>query len=448
MFDRDIIRKFESWSVKPGRKPLVLRGARQVGKTTAVNIFARQFEQYLYLNLEREEDRKYFENFKIFDDLVQALFLGKNLLRIGKKTLLFIDEIQESPDAIRMLRYFYEQAPDIHVIAAGSRLTASLIRNPGFPVGRVEYLNIYPVTFPEFLNAIGENEALKQLMHVPVKEFAHEKLLNQFKTFAIIGGMPEVVEQFAVNHDITNLGSIYESLLSSFMDDSERFARTNAQVQIIRHAVRSVFSEAGKRIRFDGFGQSNYRSREMGETLRKLENAFLIRLVYPSTQTVVPAIVDKRKSPRLQVLDTGLMNYYNGLQVELMTSGDLNSVYNGIIAEHLIGQELLASRSGSLERLSFWVREKKESQAEVDYIYSYKGKIIPVEVKSGPTGKLKSLHLFMDQAPHQTAIRFYPGKLSIDKIKTPNGKSFNLINLPYYLVNRIDHYLEWALSND
>jgi predicted AAA+ superfamily ATPase len=444
MFDRDIISEFDKWSAKANRKPLVLRGARQVGKTTAVNIFARQFEQYLYLNLEKDEDIRYFENFKVFDDLVQALFLGKNLVRTGKKTLVFIDEIQESPDAIRMLRYFYEQTPEIHVIAAGSRLAASQNRNLGFPVGRVEYLNIYPVSFPEFLIAIGEEEAFHQLMNIPVNEFAHDKLLKLFHTYALTGGMPEVVEQYALHRDLTILGPVYESLLSSFMDDSERFARNSSQVQLIRHAVRAIFSEAGKRIKFDGFGQSNYRSREMGEALRKLENAFLIRLVHPSTQAIPPAMADKRKSPRLQVLDTGLLNYFNGLQVELLAASDLHKVYQGTIAEHIIGQELLARQSGSLGKLSFWVREKKEAQAEVDYIHPYKGMIIPVEVKSGPTGKLRSLHLFMDLAPHHTAIRFYPGKVSIDQVKTHTNKTFNLLNLPYYLVSRIDQYLDWA----
>jgi predicted AAA+ superfamily ATPase len=310
----------------------------------------------------------------------------------------------------------------------------------------VEYLNIYPVTFPEFVKAIGENEAFNQLIHVPVNEFAHDKLLKLFNTYALIGGMPEVVEQYALRRDLTVLNSVYESLLTSFMDDSERFARNKAQVHLIRHAVRAVFSEAGKRIKFDGFGQSNYRSREMGETLRKLENAFLIRLLYPSTQTVPPAMADKRKSPRLQVLDTGLLNYFNGLQVDLMASNDIHDVYQGTIAEHIIGQELLAGQSGSSGRLGFWVREKKESQAEVDYIHPYKGKIIPVEVKSGPTGKLKSLHLFMDNAPHQTAIRFYPGKVSVDQVKTQNNKSFKLLNLPYYLASLIDHYLDWEAA--
>jgi len=446
MFNRDILKELENWSKRTNRKPLVLRGARQVGKTTAVDMFAGLFDQYLYLNLEKEADNHYFKSFKNFEDLLQALFLGKNMVRSGKRTLVFIDEIQESPEAILQLRYFLESAPDLHVIAAGSRLSASFNKSTGFPVGRVEYLTIHPVSFPEFLGAIGENEVMKQLINIPVPEFAHDRLLKLFHTYTLTGGMPEVVANYALHRDLTLLGPIYESLLSSFMDDSERFARNRNQAQVIRHTVRSVFSEAGKRIKFEGFGQSNYRSREMGETLRKLENAFLIHLVYPSTQPSLPALVDKRKSPRLQVLDTGLLNYFNGLLVDLIATDDLNKVYQGIIAEHMVGQELLARQFGSLGRLSFWVREKKESQAEVDFIHPYLGKIIPIEVKSGATGKLKSLHLYMDVAPHNTAIRFYPGKVTINQVKTPAGKEYNLLNLPYYLVSQIDKYLEWGIS--
>jgi predicted AAA+ superfamily ATPase len=443
MYERNLIKELTAWSNKANRKPLVLRGARQVGKTTIVNMFAQQFEQYIYLNLELADERLFFKRFDNFDDMIQAIFLAKNMNRSGKRTLLFIDEIQESPEAIKQLRYFYEQAPEIHVIAAGSRWAVSIKRDYGFPVGRVEYLSLRPVSFPEFLNAIGETEALKQLTVVPVTDFAHDKLLKMFHLYTLIGGMPEIVELYAKHRDLTMLRPVYESLIASYIDDIEKFARNQNQVEMIRHTIKAVFSEAGNRITFEGFGRSNYRSREMVETLRKLEKAFLIYLVYPSTQVNVPILQDRRKSPRLQLLDTGLLNYYNGLQIDLMGTDDLNKVYQGLIAQHIVGQELLAKQSGILSGIFFWVREKKESQAEVDYIYPYMGKVIPIEVKSGSSGKLKSLHLFMDKTSHQLAVRFYPGKVSDNLVKTPSGKDFTLLNMPYYLVSQIDQYLEW-----
>lgn len=446
MFYRQIIDDLLIWSDRKTRKPLVLRGARQVGKTTAVNLFSRHFDQYIYLNLEKQSDSLYFKKYVNFDDLLNAVILDKKMFRSGKRTLLFIDEIQESPIAIKQLRYFYEEAPDLYVIAAGSRLSTALKGGEGFPVGRVEFLTLHPVSFSEFLRALGENEALDHLLNIPVQDYAHEKLLKLFHTYTLIGGMPEIVALYAAKRDLTILRLVYESLLSSFIEDVEIYTSNKVQVQQIRHAITSIFAEAGKRIKFEGFGHSNYRSREMGETLRKLEKAFLIRLVYPTIQTSLPIIPDKRKSPRLQVLDTGMLNYFNGLQTDLIATEDLNKVYQGIIAEHIAGQELMACQSGSLGTINFWVREKKESQAEVDYIYPYRGKLIPIEVKSGATGKLRSLHLFMETASHHLAIRLYPGKLVIDNIKTASGKEFKLLNLPYYLVSRVDQYLEWALS--
>lgn len=446
MFHRKAIDDLITWSQRDTRKPLVLRGARQVGKTTAVNIFSRHFDQYVYLNLEKQSDAKYFSKYQDFNDLLNAIFLEKNLLITGKKTLLFIDEIQESPDAIKQLRYFYEEAPDIHVIAAGSRLSSALRGGAGFPVGRVEYMTMYPVSFPEFLGALSEIEALNQLVRIPVRDFAHEKLLKLFHTYSLIGGMPEVVAQYVAHRDLTLLRPIYESLLSSFIEDAEKYTRNKAQVQLIRHAITSAFPEAGRRIKFEGFGHSNYRSREMGETLRKLEKAFFIYLVYPTTQTNLPIIPDKRKSPRLHILDTGLLNFYNGLQVEIIATEDLNKVYQGIIAEHVVGQELLATWTGAMGKINFWVRGKKESQAEVDYIYPYAGKLIPLEVKSGATGKLKSLHLFMENSSHNLAVRLYPGKVVVDRIKSTTGKEFILLNLPYYLTSQIGYYMQWVIS--
>lgn len=443
MFKRDIIYELENWRLSPNRKPLILRGARQVGKTTAVNIFAEQFEQYIYLNLERSEDGEIFEKYPNTEDLIQAIFLMKNKQRKIKSTLLFIDEIQEVPAAIIQLRYFYEQAPDIYILAAGSLLETLFDKSISFPVGRVEYRVIRPVSFLEFIEASEEYSALELLNKIPIPAYAHDKILKLFNTYALLGGMPEIIENYINNHDLTSLKKIYESLLISYMDDVEKYARNSTQIQLIRHAIRSAFDEAGKRIRFHGFGNSNYGSREMGEGLRILEKVMLIKLLYPTTATENPMVPDKRKSPRLQVLDTGLLNYFVGIQQELIGIKDLSMSYRGIVAEHVVGQELLAKEYNVLHDITFWIREKKTSTAEVDYLYKFKNFIIPIEVKSGATGKLKSLHLFMDIASHNMAVRIYSGKLSIDKVLTPQNKEYYLLNFPYYLISKIDDYLVW-----
>jgi len=443
MYRRRVILELQKWATRTNRKPLVIRGARQVGKTTAIHQFAENFEQYIYLNLEIEADRRPFDQFKDINTLLQTLFFikAKNYSD-REKTLIFIDEIQEVPEAFNILRYFYEDAPEIHVVAAGSLLETIFDEKMSFPVGRVEFLVIRPVSFPEFLEATGEKAALDQLELVPAKEFTHDKLLQLFHTYALIGGMPEIVRQYAVAKDLTSLGNLYDSLIASYINDVEKYARSTAQVNSIRHVIQASYSEGGKRIKFHGFGKSAYGSKEMGEALRTLEKAFLLSLIFPTTGVTLPIIPEFQKSPRLQLLDTGMMNYFLGIQKDIIGSEDLNSVYNGTVIEHLVGQELLASRFEALSALNFWVREKNTSSAEVDYVYAFEGKLIPVEVKSGKEGKLKSLHLFMKEAPHNMAVRFYAGKINITEVKLEN-KNYNLLSLPYYLASQLEGYLKW-----
>jgi uncharacterized protein len=444
MFKRRLLLELEKWRQNIPRKPLVIRGARQVGKTTLVNQFAAQYEQYIYLNLELSDDKEPFENFTSIENLLNTLFFLKNKTLAKKSTtLIFIDEIQEVPKALNILRYFYELAPEISVIAAGSMLETLFDKNISFPIGRVEYKVIRPVSFPEFLSAIGENAALEQLTQVPVAAFAQSKLLSLFHTYALIGGMPEIVQHYAKHKDLVALGPVYDSLISGYMEDVEKYAKSNAQILHIRHCIQNSFAQAGKRIKFEGFGNSAYKSREMGESLRTLEKALLMQLVYPCTSASLPMVPDIKKSPRLQILDTGLLNYFVGIQKEIIGTYDLNSIYQGTLIEHLIGQELLAFQYNALSALHFWVREKKESTAEVDYLFQYDGLIIPIEVKSGKEGTLKSLHSYMDIAPHNFAIRFYAGALNISDAITQNGKQYKILNLPYYLGSQIEKYFDW-----
>ena len=444
MFERNILQKLKKWRVKDSRKPLIIRGARQVGKTTVVRQFSGEFKGFIYLNLELPEDRKPFEEFSDFDTLLQALFFLKNKsLADRANTLVFIDEIQEVPEAMQQLRYFYEDAPDIPVIAAGSMLESLFDPHISFPVGRVEYLVIQPASFPEFLGATGETAALEQLQTIPAAAFAHDKLLKLFRTYCLIGGMPEIVAHYSDHKDLTALTPIYESLLVSYLDDVEKYARGGSQADHIRHAIRSSFAEAGKRIRFQHFGKSSYKSREMGQALRTLEKALFIHLVYPQTSAVLPMQPDTGKSPRLHVLDTGMLNYFVGIRQEILGTADLSNVYQGTIIEHIVGQELLARQYSALHGLAFWVREKNASSAEVDYLFRYKEKLVPLEVKSGSAGTLRSLAMFMDSAPHNMAVRFYAGEILTSTITTPNGKPVRLLSLPYYLVSQIEAYLAW-----
>lgn len=448
MIPRNIITLFRTWAATKERKPLILRGARQVGKTTAVELFAGEFEVFIHLNLEKSEDGAHFKRGLSVGDILQSVCLAKKVRFIPGRTLLFLDEIQAVPEAVAMMRYFYEELKSLHVIAAGSLLEAMLgIRQINFPVGRVESMFLHPFSFEEYLIALNETEALDAYRKMPVPAFAHETLLRLYHQYALVGGMPEIVATYARSRDIVSLTPLYQSLVSAYLDDVAKYARNASMVQVVRHAIESVFFEAGKRITFEGFGRSNYRSREMGEALRILERAMLINLVYPTTALKPPAIPDKKKAPRLQFLDTGLMNFKAGLQGYFFQFKDLSGFYQGRVAEHIVGQELLAAGGAGQPPLVFWVREKKQSSAEVDYLFPFEDGLVPVEVKSGKSGTLRSLHQFIDRSEQARAVRLYAGPLGGEEVRTPQGKSFFLLNLPYYLTGRLKNYIERMGSN-
>jgi uncharacterized protein len=448
MLYRRIEEELVEWCNKQNRKPLILKGARQVGKTTAVNVFGERFKQYLYFNLEKKEDRDIFDQDVPFAKLVEALFFYRNMSPSMPSTLIFIDEIQNSPKAIESLRFFFEEHPELPVIAAGSLLEVVLEKyHLHFPVGRVEYLYMYPMTFHEYLLGT-QNASMGNLYRteVPLPEYTHSKFLSLFHEYALIGGMPEAVNSYVQHRDLKALQSVYEGLLVSYTDDVGKYARNETAYQVLRHVIESAPFETGNRIRFHSFGKSNYRSREAGEALRTLERVMLLYMLYPVTSGELPLLVDKRKSPRLQYIDTGLLNYAAGLSEKFMSFSDLNSIYQGKAAEHVVGQELLAKNLRDHRPPTFWVREKPGSTAEIDFLYEYRGMAVPVEVKSGKTGTLRSLLRYMDETDVPVAVRLYADVVQKQIVHTPSGREFILLNLPYYLCGVLDLYIEWALS--
>lgn len=445
-YKRNIEIWLEGWKKKEKRKPLVLRGARQVGKTTVVRKFGKSYKQYIELNLEKKEDARLFYEISNINELTEAIFLIHKKRLSEQDTLLFIDEIQAVPEAINQLRYFYEELPWLHVIAAGSLLETLLHDNLRIPVGRVEYAVLRPVCFEEYLSAMGESGVLDFYKRIPFPEYLNATLLEHFHKFTLLGGMPEIIEEYAQHRDMQALGTIYRSLKESYKNDVDKYAGNSTMVQTLRIAIDSLPLEAGQRIKFEGFGKTNYSSRQMGEALRTLEKALLLNLLYPTTQVDFPLMPNKRKSPRLQILDTGLLNFFSGLQAQLLLIKDLNAIHGGKVIEHMVGQEILASSYNIDHKLQWWAREEKHSMAEVDFILPIDGKIIPVEVKSGATGSLKSLLLIMDLLPHPYAIRLYAGKMGIDEIKTPNNKKIYLLNLPYFLAGRLEDYAKWLME--
>ncbi|MFT6746835.1 MAG: putative AAA+ superfamily ATPase [Glaciecola sp.] len=447
-FNRHILTELTAWKVDTNRKPLILRGARQVGKTTLVKQFSKTYEYRILLNLEKEADLKYFQKTDDVSVIVESLFVANNIPSTSiDDTLLFIDEIQESPKAIQLLRYFYEEIPKLHVIAAGSLLEFAMHKVKSFPVGRIQYLYLHPINFAEYLDAIDKEIALQQLNIIPVKGIAHDTLLKLFNRYAIIGGMPEIVKLDIQHNSVSDLPKAYESIWGTWQNDVEKYSSSKTDRTVIKHVISTAHLYIDQRIKFNNFGESNYKSREVGEAMRNLDAAKIIQLIYPTTDTEPPVKSNLKKSPRLQFLDTGLVNHALSIQSELIGMENLSNTHKGAIIPHLITQELISTSTFQNKKPHFWVREKKSTSSEIDLVFTYKNKLIPIEIKSGKAGTLKSLHQFLGRVNHCYGIRIYAGEFRIEELKTPEGKPYLLMNMPYYLGTKIPEYVAYFVEN-
>lgn len=440
MIQRSALHRLNEWKKSSNHKPLIIRGARQVGKTTLINEFSKIFDTYLYLNLDRKRDLDLFAEEDV-QTLIDKIHIHCRKSKKDGTTLLFIDEIQNSPKAVNMLRYFYEDAPWLYVVAAGSLLETLIDTHVSFPVGRVEYMALRPCSFVEFLDGIGESFDAKAVCNLQ-GDAIHDRLMGNFLNYILVGGMPEAIVRYAERRDVLAVNSIYSTFINAYSDDVLKYAPNNTMTAVIRHILREGWLYAAEPIAFNNFAESNYRSREMAEAFRTIERALLLELAYPVSNAQMPMMPNYRRKPKLLWLDTGLVNYYAGIRYEIFNVDDIMSVWKGRIAEHIVAQEMV---SGSFEfglRRCFWQRDKVGSSAEIDFVFPFGNMLIPIEVKSGHNSKLRSLHIFMDNVPHNIAVRVWTGRFSIDEIKTPNGKAFRLINLPFYYVGQMETVLQ------
>ena len=434
-----------AWRTKSTRKPLLLRGARQVGKSTLVRHFARSFARSVELNLERRDDRLLFDGEPSAETLLARLALRSGAGKLGPDTLLFIDEIQESPAAIALLRFLHEDFPEVPVIAAGSLLEFALGAVRSFPVGRVEFYTLRPLSFSEFLTWTGREAHAELLATVPPPDYAHEELLAAFHEYAIVGGMPEVVAARARGVGIAELADLYEAIWTAYRGDAEKYATNDTQRQALRHLLATA-ALADDRVSFANFGGSTLRSDVVGPAFRALELAGLLQLVYPSSALALPVTADVRKRPRIQFLDTGLLNHARGLQADLLGVDDLTAVYRGRIAQHVVSQEIVALHHRPSWRLHFWVREKGTANAEVDLLLPDEHRVYPLEVKAGPQGRLRSLHQFVERSPHDIGLRALRNRYSAERVTTPGGYAYTLVNIPYYAASQWRAYAALAAS--
>src|SRR4030066_1722508 len=447
MFQRNINKLLKEWKSRKNRKPLIIRGARQVGKTSAVNLFAKDsFKTYIYINLELADNLALFSRMNPVREVIQGIQLKFNKKIIPRSTLIFFDEVQNSSVAMNQLRYFYEEMPDLHIVAAGSLLEVKM-KSEGFsfPVGRVEYCYMFPVTFEEFLSALEETETLHYINSIkPGKKIPteiHNTLMKQYHEYLLVGGMPEAVARYAETKSLIDVDPVYESILTGFKDDVLKYASL-AKAKYIQYLIEHASKYIGLPIKYENFGGSGFRSREMSEAFDVLEKAMVISRVYASASRQLPLINNLKKSPKLLYLDTGLVNYQVGLRTKVMNIQDINAIYHGQLSEQIVGQGLLSQAIRKNITLTYWYREQKGSISEIDFLISSHNRLIPVEVKSGKAGTLRSLHNFIDESRNNFAVRIYSGVMGTEKIRTPNKKQFTLFSLPFYLLHRIEEMMD------
>ncbi len=441
MFNRKIIDYLVNWKNKKTRKPLIIRGARQVGKTSAVLMFAKKhFKNLIHLNLEKAEHLILFREELSLEDFEKIIQIKFHQKIIPHETLIFIDEIQNSQALIKLLRFFYEERPDIYIIGAGSLLQAKIERE-GFslPVGRIEYAYLYPLDFFEYLEAKKENELLSFLKNFSLKDHIpvgiHIEALKLFYEYTMIGGMPEIVKLFLEKPDIKELKNIYSSLFTSFSEDIYKYSSL-ANTKYLIYAIEKSPLFAGTSITYEKFGNSNFRSREMSKAFDTLEKVMLVNQIQATKSIGLPLIPQTKRPKKLLFLDVGIVNYQMGIQENFLNLSDLNDFYRGRIAEQVVGQNILAQFMCSPSKIFYWAKAKPKGSAEIDFCLNKKGSILGIEVKSGKSNRLKSLFSFAGLVENSQLIRIYSGELKKGKIKI-NNKSYKLLSLPFYLVPRI-----------
>jgi predicted AAA+ superfamily ATPase len=437
----------DEWRTRPRRKPLVIRGARQVGKSCLVSLFAeKRFSRFIELNFEKDPgDRSLFTGSA--RKAIQLLELKYGRAIDLADTLLFLDEIQAAPEVFSKLRYFYEDLPQLPVIAAGSLLDF-VLQEPTFsmPVGRIEYLHLGPMSFEEFLLASGETSLVAFLQGYSLSEempdFVHDTLASLLKTFLIVGGMPESVLSFCQTESFHESERVKASILGTYGDDFNKYA-----ARIGREKILPVFNKipllVGQKFKYVNVDR-NERAAAIERVLQLLAMARILYRVQHSGCNGLPlgAEVNPRKFKPL-FLDVGLMASACGLGlIDIDNADDLMMVNSGGICEQFAGQHLLyAGEMFQQPELYYWVREAKSSSAEVDYITSVGTDIVPVEIKAGKTGRLKSLHQFIKEKRIAMAVRINLDKPTVhqDAHKLPTGETvaYTLLSLPFYLIGQL-----------
>ena len=450
---RKISAELLAWKKRENRKPLVLRGARQVGKTWAVEEFGRvHFKNVVKINFEeRIELRSIFKDFDVNRILDELSILFSASLTPGE-TLLFFDEIQMCPEAIASLRYFYEKRPDLHLIAAGSLLDFTLKEmNYAMPVGRVEFCYMYPMNFKEFLLALSQKRLVSYLENFTPEdnfsELIHRKLLEYLRTYLFVGGMPEAVKIYAGQKQFGEVERTISNILTALQYDFAKYGTKQQQehlLSVFRYCGRNV----GKKVKYTNINR-DVRSENLKQAFHRLQLSRIVHLVQHTSAGQIPLMNGvKEKIYKPVFLDVGLANGLSG--VRLIDPGEIMTNNEGALAEQFIGQELLTVEPPYVDsRLFYWTREKRSSNAEIDYVFQRNASVFPIEVKAGKTGALKSLQVYLFEKRLRTGVRFNLDLPSIGTFRTKvNARKnqekieFQLLSLPLYMCSQLPRIID------
>ncbi len=450
---REIIQYLRAWKTRSERNPLIVRGARQVGKTYLIEEFAKtEFKNCLSINLEEKPELKklFFDN-DVKRILTELSILMNEDISFGE-TLLFIDEIQSCPEALQSLRYFKEKTPQLHVICAGSLLDHTLneMKLP-MPVGRVEFMHLYPMNFNEFLVAINQERLVKYIREYdfsnPFSEVIHNQIAQHLRFYFFIGGMPAVVKNFAENTRLSDIQRIQNNIMTSIQYDFAKYG-TRKQQDYLQLVLRYCGRYPGRKIKFSNIDRE-IRSTYLKESIEKLALSRIIHKIKHTNASKVPLTeYVKEEVFKTVFMDIGFVNQLN--QIELTGLNNLVTANEGILAEQFIAQELLNIQPEYMSpELFYWSREEKSSNAEIDFIFQHKNKIYPIEVKAGKTGTLKSMQLYLHEKKLKEGIRFnmdLPSKGSFHvRLNVPGNTaelSWTLLSLPLYMVSELRRLID------
>ena len=434
--------ELKKWKNAPERYPLLLRGARQVRKSYLIERLGESFESFEMINFEAQPEAiACFETVKPIEIIQKLELVTKRPIR-AKKTLLFLDEIQICPNAIVALRYFKEQMPDLHVVGAGSLLEFALAEGKfSFPVGRVQFIYLYPLSFQEFLLALEGEESLAALelctLNAPPSPSRHSELIHVAREYFLVGGMPAVVNHFKDNRSFLEQSRIQDLLLATFRADFGKYA-TEAEQKYLRILFDKIPYQIGGQFKYSAI-DPHIKSRELKNGLEQLQMAGLIHSITATSASGIPLAAQiKAHKFKMLFLDTGLVQRSLQVDPEQMMSNPLTQIHRGALAEQFVGQELLAYGDCFRQNnLYFWEREQHSSSAEVDYIITIGQSIIPIEVKAGAQGHLKSLRQFMQEKKSEIGIRISEQPLSFKD---------QILSVPFYMLAEIPRLVHEILS--